>query len=81
MSLLGRSNLISSSSCTCWSHDDSYVEDLTFSVDFGISLQCWVAPTGHTMILTRGVLLPQRKLKHKLKLTFLNFQRYDGQCS
>jgi len=46
MSSSGRDDLISLSSCTCWSHSDPYVWGLTLSVDFGISLRlldctCW----------------------------------------
>jgi len=32
----------------------------TISVNFSISLQCLVAPTGHTLIFMCEVLLPQR---------------------
>jgi len=57
---LGRSNLI-----CC---QDAHVDHMmiistgvyTILVDFGLSLQCLVAPTGHTVILMCEILLPQR---------------------
>ncbi|AES74839.1 hypothetical protein MTR_6g013780 [Medicago truncatula] len=57
---LGRSNLIS---CQAASVDCTMILTCgvyTISVDFGLSLQCLVAPAGHTVILTHRVLLPQR---------------------
>ncbi len=47
-------------SCTCWSHGDPYMWGLTPSVDLGISLFCLVAHVDRTVILTCGVLLPQK---------------------
>jgi len=60
MRLLGHSNLIG-----CQAAPDDRMVILTcrvytISVDFGLSLQYLVAPAGHTMILTCGVLPPQR---------------------